>query len=92
MGPSNQRAKPDYRSCTGRPAACRRIGVHVAKPRDRGRLATEGSRRTRVSAMRPRGRAVATRLPNSVETLADMTRRTSMRGSPLEYRHPRVNW
>lgn len=57
-----QRAKPEYLSCTGRPAACRRIGLHVVKPRDRGRLVSHGSLRTRVSAMRTHGRAVAIRL------------------------------
>lgn len=87
MSLSTQRAKPDYPPCTGRPAACRRVGVHVAKPRDRGRLVTEGSRRTRVSAMRTRGRAAAMRLPGSTETLAGMTRRTTSRGSPQKHRH-----
>jgi hypothetical protein len=84
---STQRAQPDSASCTGRPAACRRIGLHVAKPRARGRVAVEGSRSTRVSAMRIPRRAVASHLRNYSESWADMTRRTTMRGTPLELRY-----
>ena len=84
---SSQRPRPDRESCTGRPAACRRIGLHVAKPRVRGRIAIEGSRSTRVSAMRTSWRAVASRLPNRSEGCTDMTRRTTMRGTPLELRY-----
>jgi hypothetical protein len=84
---STQRAQPDRASCTGRPAACRRIGVHVSKPRARGRVAVEGSRSTRVSAMRISWRAVASRLPNSVERWADTTRRTTLRGTPSNFRY-----
>ncbi|HEY9428275.1 MAG TPA: hypothetical protein VIR34_14050 [Gemmatimonadaceae bacterium] len=84
---SIQRAQPDSASCTGRPAACRRVGLHVAKPRARGRVAVEGSRSTRVSAMRISRRAVASRLRKCTERWADMTRRTTMRGTPLELRY-----
>jgi hypothetical protein len=87
MALSTQRAKPNYSSCTGRPAACRRIGLHVAKPRARGRVAIEGSRSTRVSAMRTSRRAVAGRLRNCTEGRADTTRRTTLRGIPLELRY-----
>jgi hypothetical protein len=80
-----ERVKLDHLACTGRPAACRRIGVHVAKPRDRGRLANEGSRRTRVSEKRTAGRAGAMCLPQYRETVDDMTRRIAMRGSPLSF-------
>jgi hypothetical protein len=62
--------------------------VHVAKPRVRRRLVMEGSRSTRVSAMRISWRAVASRLPNHTESWFDMTRRTTMRGSPSELRYP----
>jgi hypothetical protein len=84
---STNRSQPDSASCTGRPAACRRIGLHVAKPRARGRVAVEGSRSTRVSAMRISRRAVAYRLHRCTEGWADMTRRTTMRGTPLELRY-----
>jgi hypothetical protein len=78
-----ERVKLDHLACTGRPAACRRIGVHVAKPRDRGRLANEGSRKTRVSEKRTARRAGAMRLPQCRETVDDMTRRlTTRRGPP----------
>ncbi len=83
---STQRVQPERTTCTGRPAACRRIGVHVAKPRARGRVAVEGSRSTRVSAMRAVRRAVAGRLLNRMEGPSDMTRRTTMRGTPSKLR------
>ena len=82
-----QRTTPDYSTCTGRPAACCRIGVNVAKPRAKGRLIMQGSRSTRVSAMRISWRAVASRLPNSAESWLDMTRRTTMRGIPSKLRY-----
>ena len=88
MSLSIQRAQYDRASCTGRPAACRRIGVHVAKPRARGRFAVEGSRSTRVSAMRISWRAVASQLPNTAESWPDMTRRTTMRGTPQKLLYP----
>jgi len=47
----------------------------------------EGSRSTRVSAMRNPRRAVASRLRNFSESWADMTRRTTLRGTPLELRY-----
>jgi hypothetical protein len=84
---STQRAQPDIASCTGRPAACRRLGVHVARPRARGRVAVEGSRSTRVSAMRTSWRAVADGVPDYGEHLADTTRRTTMRGTSSELRY-----
>lgn len=87
MSLSIQRARHDGASCTGRPAACRRIGVHVAKPRAIGRLIRQGSRSTRVSAMRNSWRAVASRLPNSAESWSDMARRTTMRGTPSKRRY-----
>jgi hypothetical protein len=84
---SSQRVQRDRTTCTGRPAACRRIGVHVARPRARGRVAVEGSRSTRVSAMRVARRAVAGRLLNRMESPTDMTRRTTMRGTPSKLRY-----
>ena len=87
MSLSTQRARPNRASCTGRPLACRRIGVHVAEPRVRGRFAVDGSRSTRVSAMRISWRAVVSRLPNTAESWPDMTRRTTMRGTPSKHRY-----
>lgn len=83
---SSQRVQLHRTTCIGRSAACRRIGVHVAKPRARGRVAVEGSRSTRVSAMRVARRAVAGRLPNRMERLSDMTRHMTIRGTPSELR------
>jgi hypothetical protein len=87
MIPSSRRTQPDSALCTGRPAACRRIGLHVVKPRARGKVAVEGSRSTRVSAMRTSWRAVGSRLQCGTERWSDMTRRTTMRGTPLELRY-----
>lgn len=88
MSLSILRAQSHRASCIGRPAACRRIGVHEAKPRVRGRLAVEGSRGTRVSAMRISWRAVASRLPDTAESWPDTTRRTTMRGAPQKLLYP----
>ena len=85
---SNQRVQPDRTTCTGRSAACRRIGVHVAKPRARGRVAVEGSRSTRVSAMRVARRVVGGHLPDRTEWSTGTTRRTTMRGTPSKLRYP----
>lgn len=82
MNFSAPRVKLDITWCTGRPAACRRRGLHAVRPRVRGRLVMEGSRSTRVSAMRTSRRAVAAHLPISGERIRDTTRRTEMRGIP----------
>ncbi|HEU6450659.1 MAG TPA: hypothetical protein VFT57_04510 [Gemmatimonadaceae bacterium] len=81
------RVKLDLTSCTGRPAACRRRGVHAVRARVRGRLVMEGSRSTRVSAMRVSRRAVAADLRTSGEEARDTTRRTEMRGIPSMLRY-----
>jgi len=85
---SKQRAQTGHASCGGRSAACRRIGVHVAKPRARGRVAVEGSRSTRVSDMRIARRAVARQLRNCTGKLAGTTCRTTLRGTPSRLRYP----